>query len=477
MSITNDEAIIPRRKGAGDDFDGDISDGKIAISEKLLGRSITLAGSTPKPFVVFSTTSSSQSLVDIDCQDENSEWIQAEDEDGQNCDDNFDDEASALSASRATSTELTGMAMVGGPMKAETKSHRFWTTRITELVLVYIILLASVVVYVQNTNRLYLSSAVVVTGSEARAELLPPLNTATTTSSHDKSIRTENCIYAPGGGFSGFWYSLGRLQSIGNPYNETFVCYSAGCLGVVATLLHHGELAKNNNTAIGTDLENNDSHNRDHYLQVYEMARGIQIDMQSGKMHRYRVVESFVDGLLEKLEGYADDDEFRILFLDTIRSNLNVITTLFDDQGPHDDQSISNGVGISSQQLLPLPPLSILPRAVVRRPSDIPSLRRLLIQSAWIPLVTGSSWTDRGHMDGGLSKVQHPRCSQTVGFTKTESVTANSNEDGNTTSAESPSTWLQNLRNRVTLLANTVNIEIKQEDVDQLWRTGMEVGV
>ena len=489
MSIRNDKARFPLREGNGYNFDANLSGWEKDVHEQVLGKTNTIASSTPRPSAVFSTTSSSESLSNVDsdgqCEDHiHFDTDHQDDGDGRDCDDESDEyyenKTSALSASRATSTVLVARTMFASPMNAGKKSYSFWKTRIIEFFLVQIIMLASISLYVQGTNRLYLSSAVVVTGSEGGTAMLPPLNTANTTFLQDQKLDTENCIYAPGGGFSGFWYSLGRLQSLENPYTETFLCYSAGCLGVVATLLHHGELAKNNKTASSTDFDNMDNNNKNHYLEVYQMARSIQIDMQSGEMHRYRVVESFVDGLLEKLEGYPDDDETKTLFLDTIRRNLNVVTTIFDDQDSYEDeQSIRNGIGIGSQQILPLPPLSILPRAVVRRPSDIPSLKRLLIQSAWIPLVTGSSWTNRGHMDGGLSRMQHPRCSKTVGMFNQNIATPNSNEDGydNKTRPKDPSTWQESLRQQVKLLANALNIEIKQEDVDELWRTGMEVGV
>jgi hypothetical protein len=81
-------------------------------------------------------------------------------------------------------------------------------------------------------------------------------------------------IYVPGGGFSGFWFTIGRLQSISNPDTKSFYCYSAGCLGVVAALSNY------------TVDELSDS------------AFEVQRKWQAGDIGRYLVVDEFVRGLL-----------------------------------------------------------------------------------------------------------------------------------------------------------------------------------
>lgn len=45
-------------------------------------------------------------------------------------------------------------------------------------------------------------------------------------------------VYVPGGGFSGFWFHLGYLQSIPNIHDYDFYCFSSGCLGVLAALMN-----------------------------------------------------------------------------------------------------------------------------------------------------------------------------------------------------------------------------------------------
>jgi hypothetical protein len=489
-----------------------------------------LISTTPRPSVVFSTTSSVESCVDGDGDDDGDdddddsnyghcvqdddcgirledhyEWIEIEieaehvdeneKEAGYYCEHEREHEREESSPQRATSPAPAGEMAGYFEAKPKVYYYHFWKTRIAELFLIQIVLFYSIALYIQNTNRLSLTSATIVAAGSETTTLLPWRNvvtatatTATTTgmdnnntsmARNDHETGTEDCIYVPGGGFSGFWFSLGRLQSLEDPHNETYVCYSAGCLGVVATLLHHGEVLKKNGTSATTTTNDNNNH----YLHVYEMARSIQIEWQSGKRHRYRVVESFIDGLLEKLEE-DPDDESRAFFLDTIRSKLNIVTTAFEEEEVTEQQddkisiNVNDNVSVlpSRPEQLMLLPQSIVPRAFVRRPSDIPSLKRLLLQSAWIPLATGSSWTHKGHMDGSFSMAQHPRCSRSVGLTKASS-TATPATATKTSTTEKPSSWHESLRNQVLLWANTLNMEISQEDVDVLWRVGMEQGV
>ena len=83
-------------------------------------------------------------------------------------------------------------------------------------------------------------------------------------------------IYVPGGGFSGFWFTMGRLQSIPNPDTKSFYCYSAGCLGVVAAL---------SNYTVG---------------ELSDSAFGVQRRWRAGDIDRYHVVDEFVKGLLKE---------------------------------------------------------------------------------------------------------------------------------------------------------------------------------
>ncbi len=398
-----------------------------------------------RPSLVFSITSESiadgQCYQDEDCDinfEDANDWIE------ENCCDLSEElqseEPPRQSPQHAAATTSTP--------KSKPK-FSFWRKRIAELFLIQATLFAAITMHFHSSNRLSLMNAIIVKGSET-IPLSPRRNIEALTKNETMiggvESDAEDCIYVPGGGFSGFWFSLGRLQSIRHPHNETFLCYSAGCLGVVATLLHHGEILQNGKVDSTT--------NNDHYHDLYEMARSLQIEWQTGKRHRYRVVEAFIDGLMKKIDDL--NDESRALFFDTIISNMNVITTAFDDDTVNDNEDMQ----------LPLP-RSILPRAFVRRPSDISSLKRLLLQSSWIPLATGSSWTHKGHMDGGFSMAQHPKCSRSVGLTAEVSGT---NKNGTEESSSS-------LQNQALLLGNTLNMELSREDVGKLWKIGMEHGV
>jgi hypothetical protein len=139
----------------------------------------------------------------------------------------------------------------------------------------------------------------------------------------------DNSVYVPGGGFSGFWYTMGRLQSVPYPYAYDYYCYSAGCLVVVAVL---------QNRSMDT---------------VLDMATDAQKRWLRGEISRYEVVPDFVDNLL-----YNGDPEM----LDAVAHGLprlNVITTT------------RKGIfGIDKS---------------IRTADNIESLREMLLQTTWIP--------------------------------------------------------------------------------------------
>lgn len=186
----------------------------------------------------------------------------------------------------------------------------------------------------------------------------------------------RDSMYVKGGGFSGFWYTLGRLESIPSErrrWDFRYFCYSGGCLATVAAL--------QNFTA----------------QQVFDIASRVQSKWKTGEINRYQFVELFVDelllpstrGVLPK-EGSEDDKteeyDHHIPLDEDCLSRLNIITTT--------KSSESNlGAGPS-----------------VRQPPGIKSLRKMMIQSAWIPFATGNSlWLDN-HMDGVFSSYGHPTC-------------------------------------------------------------------
>lgn len=198
-----------------------------------------------------------------------------------------------------------------------------------------------------------------------------------TFSLHEAPIHPDS-IYVPGAGFSGYWFTLGRLKSIPDPASKSYYCYSAGCLGVVATLA-------------GKSMH-----------EMSDLAFDVQRRWKAGNLDRYDVVPHFVDGLLfdtAGIEGHARDITRNVtapVMSDAkLLSKINVITT------------IKDMVGV---------------RSVIRTPRSIDELRDMLIHTTWIPWATGDGlWTQDEltgdhHMDGAFSATTHPRCTHHLGL-------------------------------------------------------------
>ena len=103
-------------------------------------------------------------------------------------------------------------------------------------------------------------------------------------------------VYVPGGGFSGFWFHLGYLNSLGPNIDEyDYYCFSSGCLGILAALLNHSiaDVA-----TIGFDVQD--------------------AWMVRGEVDRFELVDKFVDDLIENV---SDDRLHEIL------PNLKVLVT------------------------------------------------------------------------------------------------------------------------------------------------------
>ena len=111
------------------------------------------------------------------------------------------------------------------------------------------------------------------------------------------SDSTRTSMYIPGAGFSGFFYTLGRLQAFHNSSissAQEYHCFSAGCLALVISLLRipvHSVIARA-------------SSSRDRWIE--------------GEISRYDVVEDFVDRILSNVHLNAKFEEYRV-------GNLNVI--------------------------------------------------------------------------------------------------------------------------------------------------------
>jgi hypothetical protein len=177
-------------------------------------------------------------------------------------------------------------------------------------------------------------------------------------------------VYVPGGGFSGFWFTLGRLRSIPDPETKNFYCYSAGCLGVVATLSNY-------------TMED-----------MYGIAYDIQNRWKQGSVAHFNVVETFLDDLL-----FGDRSNSSVFVREDVLARLNIITTVK-----------SNWFGLN---------------AVVRKPESLEHLHEMLLQTTWIPYATGGDLWLKDHMDGAFTVAQHPKCEHSVGLSSNLDLVAN----------------------------------------------------
>ena len=147
---------------------------------------------------------------------------------------------------------------------------------------------------------------------------------------HDRSPHSTmydpNSVYVPGAGFSGFWFTLGRLQSIEKPHEKNYYCFSAGCLGVVSRL---------------TNSSVND---------MMDYAVHAQQLWMKGEISRYEVASEFIDKLIPLDDGRNATQHVKTSVLDRI----NVVTTTY-------------GIGMN-----------------IRRPIDTEELREMLIQTTFM---------------------------------------------------------------------------------------------
>ena len=183
-----------------------------------------------------------------------------------------------------------------------------------------------------------------------------------------------------GAGFAGFWYHLGMFQQqeyetqgIVDLENNNYYCYSSGCLSLVLAYL---------NTTVD---------------DVFQTCHGIQHGWRNGTLSRYEMVNVFLDQLVTG----RDFDR-----LQEFLPRLHILVT-------SSNHGAEIGVARTREELV-----------------------NLLVQTTWIPFVTGQGWleepetvrrnhgmTDRQcssrssrnkYLDGGFSRVLHPSCQHAV---------------------------------------------------------------
>jgi len=187
------------------------------------------------------------------------------------------------------------------------------------------------------------------TFSTIKISLLDSLNSFSFLPKSDPIILKDNAIYVRGGGFSGYFWTLGWLNANIDKKNnqmKDYYCYSGGCLSVVSHL-------------IGASLE-----------VITETGEDLQAEWLTGKLSRYSIISKFIDSMYTKAGVY----NLRLEEQERILSQINVMLTTTE--------------------------LTL----AVESPKDWESLKILLIQTSWIPFITGSPFTPfyNGYIDGWI---------------------------------------------------------------------------
>lgn len=170
-------------------------------------------------------------------------------------------------------------------------------------------------------------------------------------------------VFVSGAGFSGFWFSIGRLNAMSDIFEKKFYCYSAGCLAVVAAL------------------------SESNIDELSDICFDVQSRWKQGVTKRHEVVTDFLNHFTQTPHVQ------RLLNNSHHLSKINVITAV--RSGHH---------GIKSS---------------VRTPTSLEDLYTMLLQTTWIPFATGEKlWHTSAdgvqHMDGAFSAHDHPLCTETI---------------------------------------------------------------
>ena len=191
-------------------------------------------------------------------------------------------------------------------------------------------------------------------------------------------------VYIPGAGFSGFFYTLGRLQNLlhstqstDSSHQHEYFCFSAGCLALVASLL---------NLPINHTIELGHS-SRDRWM--------------AGEMGRYDVVGHFVDGLLSNIanENVNAETDYAV---QELAHNLRHNRTRDSPEIEWTNATMNKTLDVAKQSgqsqihtiQKNLPRINIITSAWnhkqyhlsqnIQRPSNLQHLKKLLVQTTWM---------------------------------------------------------------------------------------------
>lgn len=191
-------------------------------------------------------------------------------------------------------------------------------------------------------------------------------------------VRSHFDVYVPGAGFSGFFYTLGRLHALHSVSSQPkeYYCFSAGCLALI------------------TSVMNISVH------QAIEIAHSSRDQWMMGDISRYDVVEVFVNRLLSNVENAENitalevDEKVNLAFDAGNRECRTSANYQTDNRSRESDTPQYSLEWTSAQKLQDvLPRINVITSVwnkryllsqTIQKPSSIAHLKRLLVQTTWM---------------------------------------------------------------------------------------------
>ncbi|KAL3789406.1 hypothetical protein HJC23_001954 [Cyclotella cryptica] len=290
-------------------------------------------------------------------------------------------------------------------------------------------------------------------------------------------------MYIPGAGFSGFFYTLGRLHSLHKnnnmstlkQYDDEYYCFSAGCLALVATLME-------------VPLHS-----------AIEMALSSRGRWRRGEIGRFDIVEDYVDRLLlfdiEKVMFNRDsgrlhsqmttNETSRIIECGQCYHNYTtVLTNQVQIPFSRDNATNSNNQHFSQKIHRELSKIKIITttwssknniNAIIsqstRSPSTLFQLKEMLLQTTHIPFVTGPT-LGRFDASSGAYHNDGAFVSLLYGWKSVLRKTTNTNQ-----STDTSRTYSLKLPWDAELIFHGLNMALSREKAVYFWNRGLLRGI